>query len=104
MYGRVKKMSKTKTIYLCPITNTQCDGCGGDSDCGLHRKPKEVPVRINTNLSYELSSSKFNHAHKIQQFLFTFSKIALYLSAAYCISVTAICTIYVILRVIIWLL
>ena len=97
-------MSKTKTIYICPITNTQCDGCGGDSDCGLHRKTKVVPVIINNDLSYELSSAKFNHSHKIQQAIFTFSKLVLHSSAAYCISVAAICIIYVILRVILWLL
>lgn len=78
-------MSKTKTIYLCPITNTQCDGCGGDSDCGLTRKTKEVPVRINTNLSYELSTAKSKPIHKIRQTLLTFSLSVLYAVIFYCI-------------------
>ena len=79
-------MSKTKTIYLCPITNTQCDGCGGDSDCGIARKT-EVPVRINPNLSYELSTKKSKPIHKLRQTLLTFSLSVLYAVILYCIFV-----------------
>lgn len=78
-------MSKTKTIYLCPITNTQCDGCGGDSDCGLTRKSKEVPVRINPNLSYELNTAKSKRIYKLRQTLLTFSLSMLYAVIVYCL-------------------
>lgn len=96
MYGRVRIMNKTKVIYICPITNTQCDGCTGDSDCGLERKPKIVPVRINSNLSYELSTKKSKSRRKIQRTLLTFSKFVIYTVIAYCI--------LVILGLILWLL
>ena len=78
-------MSKTRTVYLCPITKTPCDNCEGDSDCGLTKKPKEIPVRINPLLSYEVDTEKAKCIHKIRQTLLTFSKTVLYATLAYCI-------------------
>ena len=78
-------MSKTRTVYLCPITKTPCDNCGGDGDCGLTKKPKEIPVRINSYLSYEVGTEKAKRIRKIRENILVFSFLIIYAAVVYCI-------------------